>query len=112
MLAIAAARPAIERVGESATHSPVTAGSVAVFLVIYLLPSIIAFVRRVPTRISAVVVNLLLGWTLIGWVIALAMASRSEPTSSVVTNTIVITPTAPPNPPLPHVDPSVDRHRW
>jgi hypothetical protein len=28
-----------------------------------------------------IVVNVFLGWTLIGWVVALAMAARSVPTS-------------------------------
>ncbi|NEK60225.1 superinfection immunity protein [Geodermatophilus sabuli] len=45
----------------------------------YLLPTIIAFTRRVPDRGSVAVINVLLGWSLIGWVVSLAMASRSVP---------------------------------
>jgi hypothetical protein len=43
----------------------------------YWLPTIVAAVRGVPNVGSVVVINLLLGWTFIGWVVALAMAARS-----------------------------------
>jgi hypothetical protein len=43
----------------------------------YLLPTLIGRLRRVPDLGSVAVINLLLGWTLIGWVSALAMALRS-----------------------------------
>ncbi|MDO5619423.1 superinfection immunity protein [Kocuria sp.] len=48
---------------------------------LYLLPSIIAFIRKAPNIGSIVVINVLLGWILVGWVVALAMAfsSRQEP---------------------------------
>ncbi|MEJ6011450.1 superinfection immunity protein [Novosphingobium aquae] len=39
----------------------------------YLLPTAIAYGRKHNTA-SICVINLFLGWTLIGWVIALAMA--------------------------------------
>lgn len=44
----------------------------------YFLPTIVAFTRKVTDRGSVVVINLFLGWTLIGWVVALAMACRSS----------------------------------
>ncbi len=43
----------------------------------YFLPSIVATARGVRNRGSVVVVNLFLGWTFLGWVIALALACRS-----------------------------------
>jgi hypothetical protein len=43
-------------------------------LAIYFLPTIIAAERRIPNALSVFVVNLFLGWTLLGWVVALAMA--------------------------------------
>jgi hypothetical protein len=46
----------------------------------YWAPTITALTRRVPNRGSVVVVNLFLGWTVVGWVVALAMACRSKPT--------------------------------
>jgi Superinfection immunity protein len=49
----------------------------------YFLPTIIAAARKVPNGGSVLVVNLFLGWTLIGWVVALAMAARTVPQETV-----------------------------
>jgi hypothetical protein len=48
----------------------------AVLVAVYFLPAFIASRRKVPHSGSVVVVNVFLGWTLIGWVVALAMACR------------------------------------
>ncbi|MFI4957385.1 MAG: superinfection immunity protein [Gammaproteobacteria bacterium] len=51
------------------------AGSIALlllFIIIYFLPSFIARDRNHPSRNSILVINIFLGWTLLGWVIALA----------------------------------------
>lgn len=50
-----------------------------VSLGLYFLPTIVAIARKVPNVGSVFVVNLLLGWLLVPWVIALAMAVRSVP---------------------------------
>jgi hypothetical protein len=47
-------------------------------LSLYLLPTIIAVSRKVPNIGSVVVINVFLGWTFVGWVVALAMAARSR----------------------------------
>lgn len=54
-----------------------TAGAVIVALALYFIPTIIAMVRKVPNVGSVIVINLLLGWTIIGWIVALAMAAGS-----------------------------------
>lgn len=43
---------------------------------LYWLPSILGYRRRHPDLFNLVLINALLGWTLIGWVIALARALR------------------------------------
>jgi Superinfection immunity protein len=43
----------------------------------YFAPAIIGGRRRVANQGSVIVVNLLLGWTVIGWIVALAMALRT-----------------------------------
>ena len=43
-------------------------------LLVYFVPSLVANSRGAPNVGSIFVLNLLLGWTLIGWVVALAMA--------------------------------------
>jgi hypothetical protein len=50
-----------------------------VSLGLYLLPCLIGCGRRVPDIGAIVVINILLGWTFVGWVVALAMAFRSAP---------------------------------
>ena len=37
-------------------------------VVLYMLPSLIAFGREHPRRQDITVANILLGWTLIGWI--------------------------------------------
>ena len=56
-----------------------------IFAAIYFAPFIMALVRGVPNAWSIGVIDLFLGWTLIGWVIALAMAARSLPPKPSVT---------------------------
>jgi Superinfection immunity protein len=46
--------------------------------VLYFLPAIIAFARSKRDAVSILVLNLLLGWTMIGWVIALVWALRQD----------------------------------
>lgn len=47
---------------------------------VYFLPLIVAWRRHVVNVGSVAVINVLLGWTLIGWVVALAMALRTATT--------------------------------
>jgi hypothetical protein len=42
---------------------------------LYFLPTLIASHRKHHQQASIFVINLFLGWTFLGWVIALAMAS-------------------------------------
>jgi hypothetical protein len=46
--------------------------------VLYFLPAIVAFARSKRDAVSILVLNLLLGWTAIGWVIALVWALRQD----------------------------------
>jgi apolipoprotein N-acyltransferase len=47
-------------------------------IVCSFIPTLVAVLRRVPNTDSVVVINLFLGWTFIGWVVALAMAMQSR----------------------------------
>ena len=46
--------------------------------VMYFLPSIIAFARSKRDTAAVVLLNFFLGWTLIGWVVALVWAAKSD----------------------------------
>ena len=45
-----------------------------IIIALYLVPTIVALSRDMPNKGSTIAINLFLGWTLIGWVVALAMA--------------------------------------
>jgi hypothetical protein len=55
------------------------AGLLIVLIGLYLIPTVVAMVRHVPNAGSVAVINIFLGWSLIGWVVALAMAVRTVP---------------------------------
>ena len=65
----------------SAVSFIVVASLTCVSLALYLLPCLIGCARRAPDIGAIVVIDILLGWTFIGWVVALAMAFRSAPPS-------------------------------
>ena len=46
-------------------------------LVAYWLPTLIAVIRRTDALVGVVLINLLLGWTVIGWIVALVMSFGS-----------------------------------
>jgi hypothetical protein len=39
---------------------------------LYFIPAVIAFFRVHPNRVPIIIINIFLGWTLIGWVVSLA----------------------------------------
>ena len=67
----------VEPANPSWTVTKVVAVVVAIVTVGYMLPWAIAAVRDVP-HWSTFWVNLLLGWTLVGWIIALVMSLRTQ----------------------------------
>jgi hypothetical protein len=46
--------------------------------VLYFLPSILALTRNKRDTVSILVLNFLLGWTAIGWVVALVWALKVD----------------------------------
>lgn len=69
-------------------------------LAAYLAPSIVALIRKAPNTASVAAVNVLLGWSLIGWAVALAMALR-DPARTRANGPVTIIQNAGPNPPPP-----------
>jgi len=47
-------------------------------VLVYFLPWLIAWGRGKSNTVAIFVLNLLLGWTLVGWVVALVWASTAE----------------------------------
>lgn len=46
--------------------------------VMYFLPTIIAFARSKRDTMAILVLNFFLGWTMIGWVVALVWALKTD----------------------------------
>ena len=59
-------------------------GFVALFLVLYIyfLPTITAIKRNSPNKTAVIIVNIFFGVTLIGWLVALLLASSLSCTMS------------------------------
>lgn len=90
-------------------HAFVTLVLLAMAAGVYLLPVLVGWGRHVPDIGSVAVINILLGWTLLGWVVALALAMRSvSPTSPAIHNP----PRTPPWPGPPGRLPSAAPPRW
>ena len=67
---------------------------VVIFFAIYVLPSAIAALRGHPQVRAIIAINLFVGWFLVGWVVALAMALSAKP-QPVVHQTIYQPPPPP-----------------
>lgn len=67
--------------GSNAAASVIVIILILVSIGAYWVPTAVAYVRRseIPNMASIVVINAFLGWTIVGWVVALAMAVRSRP---------------------------------
>jgi RNA polymerase subunit RPABC4/transcription elongation factor Spt4 len=57
----------------------------------YLLPTIIAYTRKVTNVGSVFVINFFLGWTFIGWIVALAMSVKTKLPSGPTSQVTVVT---------------------
>jgi Superinfection immunity protein len=57
---------------------------IILFLAFYCLPLLVALARKHHNFGPIMIVNLLLGWTVIGWIVALAMANSSTAPITVV----------------------------
>ncbi|NEU31225.1 superinfection immunity protein [bacterium LRH843] len=56
-------------------------GSLIVFVFLlpfYFLPAIIAIIRGKTNKVAIIVLNILVGWTFIGWVIALVWSLMKD----------------------------------
>jgi hypothetical protein len=65
---------------------------IALLTVGYMLPWAVAATRGKPNALAIALINLLLGWTMVGWVVALVMAC----TSHQVVSQAAYVPAAPP----------------
>jgi Superinfection immunity protein len=50
----------------------------AVLCVPYFIPAIIAFARNKKSRVAILALNFFLGWSIVGWVVALVWAVKDD----------------------------------
>lgn len=60
---------------------------VLVILCLYLVPSIIAWVRGHHNKVAITALNILLGWSVIGWVAALVWSLTAAQPRGVIVHT-------------------------
>jgi hypothetical protein len=60
--------------------------------VMYWLPTLIAIVRHTPSALGVAMLNFFLGWTVVGWILALvwALAANTSPHVIVIENGRVV----------------------
>ena len=73
----------------SSTAHLVVAWIITVLTLAYTLPWAIAATRNKSNTATIAVINILLGWSLIGWIVALVMSLTSEPQQTFYVNTAV-----------------------
>jgi hypothetical protein len=56
----------------------------AVLFLLYWLPTLVALVRRTPSALGVAAINFFLGWTVIGWIVALVLALAAYPAERVI----------------------------
>lgn len=59
-------------------ENTVTVIELILVAILYMLPSLIAYARDIPQRQTITVFNIILGWTLIGWIVAFLWARMAE----------------------------------
>jgi len=56
-----------------------------IIAIMYFIPTIIAVVRRRTNTVSIAALNIFLGWSVVGWVVALVWAlATDKPTTTVI----------------------------
>jgi hypothetical protein len=73
-----------------------TGFTIAAVVVAYMLPTLVAWLRHTPDLAAVAVINIALGWTFVGWVVALAMAVQKKTTPAIQVIGQVNTSTQPP----------------
>ena len=80
----------------SSTAHIVIAWIVAVLTAFYMLPWAIAATRNKSNTATIALINLFLGWSVIGWIAALVLSLTSEPAQTTVVVNQPVYPTYPP----------------
>ena len=59
---------------------------ILVVIALYFLPTVVALKRDIPNKGTVIVLNVFLGWTFLGWIVALALSFGSKGQQIVINN--------------------------
>jgi hypothetical protein len=59
-------------------HIGIPASGILFLLVVYFLPTIIGAIRKKKNLTAIFLVNLFLGWSIVGWIVALVWAASTQ----------------------------------
>ena len=54
------------------------------WIALYWLPTLVALVRQTPPALGIAMLNFFLGWTVVGWILALVWALAANPHTHVI----------------------------
>jgi ABC-type transport system involved in cytochrome c biogenesis permease component len=57
-----------------------------IILLVYFMPTVIALLSKKKNTLAILTLNLLLGWTVLGWIIALVWAVTKDSNMTIVIN--------------------------
>jgi ABC-type transport system involved in cytochrome c biogenesis permease component len=57
-----------------------------IILLVYFMPTVIALLSKKKNNLAILTLNLLLGWTVLGWIIALVWAVTKDSNMTIVIN--------------------------
>lgn len=70
-----------------ASNSMLMVVGIVVLGMMYLTPTIIGYIRKKSNKFAILILNLLLGWSVIGWVVALIWAcTKDKPAQIIIQN--------------------------
>lgn len=62
-------------------------------LVVYFIPTIVAVKKKSRKKVAAILLNIFLGWSLVGWIISLVLACKKPvPQAAPTVNTTAAPP--------------------
>jgi ABC-type transport system involved in cytochrome c biogenesis permease component len=57
-----------------------------IILLVYFMPTVIALLSKKKNTLAILTLNLLLGWTVLGWIIALVWAVTKDNSTTIIIN--------------------------
>lgn len=50
-----------------------------IYLFVYIIPTLVAYRRKLPNKKRILLLNILAGWTVVGWIVSMVLALKKTP---------------------------------